>query len=179
MTGSMKKAPQMALDPLKIFVHASRFHESNIRLRGSVPADKPEHVPRVAHPAMMLSVFASELYLKCLLSMEIGKVPNTHHLKALFRDLQPATRERLEDLWDQDIRRPQRQRVLDHIRTLPGGQNLRLDLAYALDVGANSFIELRYLYETNETYFILGDFPNLLQTVILERQPSWEAASHR
>jgi hypothetical protein len=179
MTGGMKKAPKVALDPLKIFVHASRFHESNIRLRRSVPADKPEHVPRVAHPAMMLSVFASELYLKCLLSMELGKVPNTHNLKALFRDLQPATRKRLEDLWDQDIRRPQRQTVLDHIRTSPGGQNLRLDLVYARDVGANSFIELRYLYETNETYFLLGDFPNLLQAVILERQPSWQAASHR
>ena len=46
-------------------------------------------------------------------------------------------------------------------------------MAYALDVGANSFIELRYFYETNQTYFILGDFPDVLRTVILERQPSW------
>ena len=172
----MSARPKAAFDPLKIFAHASRFHESNITLRRSVPRDQPEHLPRIAHPAMMLSVFASELYLKCLLSMENGKVPNTHNLKALFKYLQPATRKRLEELWDQSVRQPHRQVVLNHIRTLPEGQNLRLDLTYALDIGANSFIELRYLYETNRTYFLLGDFPDMLRTVILERQPSWARA---
>lgn len=169
----MPKSPQTRLDPFKIFEHASHFHESDHRLRNTVPPDKPEQVPLIAHPALVLSVFASELYLKCLLCIETGRVPNTHNLKALFRDLQPATRRRLEDLWDHDIRRPERQKVLDHIRTLPRGKELRLDLDYALDIGANSFTQLRYLYETTQSYFLLGDFPNLLRMVILERFPSW------
>ena len=122
----MSARPQTAFDPLKIFVHASRFHNSEKRLRNSVPADKPEDVPQIAHPAMVLSVFASELYLKCLLTIETGKAPPTHNVKALFRDLQPTTRKRLEELWDQAIQRPHRRRAMKHIRTLPGGQNLRV-----------------------------------------------------
>jgi hypothetical protein len=169
----MPKAATVHYDPLKIFQHASHFHESDHRLRNTVPQDRPDQIPLIAHPAMTLSAFASELYLKCLLCVETGRVPSTHNLRALFRQLQPATRRRLEDLWDQDIRRFERQKVLNHIRTLPKGEELKLDLPYALDIGANSFIELRYFYETSRSYFLLSDFPNLLRIVILERFPSW------
>lgn len=161
-------------DPFRIFEHASHFHESDHRLRNTVPQDRPDQIPLIAHPAMVLSVFASELYLKCLLCAETGNVPAEHNLKKLFARLQPATRRRLEDLWDADVRRPERKKVLDHIRTLPGGDALRLDLPYALDIGANSFIELRYFYEKQKSYFLLGDFPNLLRKVVLERFPGWD-----
>jgi hypothetical protein len=124
---------------------------------------------------MVLSAFASELYSKCLLCMETGRVPQGHNLKMLFNALQPATRKRLEDLWDAEIRRPERQRVIDHIRTLPRGEELKLDLLYHLDVGANAFIELRYFYEKRQVYFLLADFPNLLRKVILEHHPEWES----
>ena len=118
-------------DPSKIFQHASHFHESARRLRDSVPHDRPDQVPLIAHPSMTLSAFASEVYLKCLLCAETGDVPNDHNLKALFDRLQPSTRRRLEDLWDEDIRRPQRQRMLDWIRSLPRGEEPPLDLPYA------------------------------------------------
>jgi hypothetical protein len=174
----MKKPSKTTnLDPFKIFEHASRFHESDHRLRNTVPRDRPDQLPLIAHPAMMLSAFACELYLKCLLCIETGqRPPPTHNLKTLFRGLQPTTRRRLEDLWDQDIRRPERRKVLDHIRTLPRGAELKLDLPYVLDIGANSFLELRYFYEKNETYFLLSNFPNLLRRVIIERFPSWGQA---
>jgi len=123
---------------------------------------------------MVLSAFASELYLKCLLCLETGKVPQTHNLKALFRDLSPALRKQLEELWEADINsRPERQKVLDEIRKLPGGEELRTDLQYALDVGADAFRELRYFYETEKSFFLLSDFPNLLHKVILQRMPQW------
>jgi hypothetical protein len=122
---------------------------------------------------MVLSAFTSELYLKCLLCVETGFVPNDHKLSKLFKGLLPATRRRLEDLWDADIRRPERQKVLDFIRSMPQGAKLQLDLVYALNIGADSFIELRYFYEKESAFFILGDFPNLLRAVILERFPGW------
>ena len=53
------------------------------------------------------------------------------------------------------------------------GKNLRPDLIYALDVGANSFIELRYFYEKQEAFFLLDEFPNMLHKVILNRFPAW------
>src|SRR5262245_40195818 len=169
----MKKPLNPKFDPFNIFEHASHFHESDHRLRNTVPRDRPDQIPLIAHPAMVLSSFASELYLKCLLCIETGDAPNIHNLKDLFRRLQPATRRRLEDLWDEDIRRPERQRAIEAIRSLPGGDKLRLDLLYALDIGADSFIELRYFYEKQSAYFLLGDFPNLLRRVILEHFPGW------
>ena len=84
----------------KIFVHASHFHESDHRLRNTVPADRPDQLPLVAHPSMVLSAFATELYLKCLLCLETGRAPHGHHLRNLFDQLLPETRERLKALWD-------------------------------------------------------------------------------
>lgn len=127
----------------------------------------------IAVPANVLSVFASELYLKGLLCVETGNVPDIHNLKALFKRLQPATRRELGDLWDADIRLPHKQKLLDLIRTTPEGKNLRQDLLYALDVGANSFVELRYFYEKEEAFFLLDEFPNMLRKVILNRFPAW------
>jgi hypothetical protein len=161
-------------DPRKIFVHAYHFHESDHRLRNTVPPDRPDQLPLVAHPAMVLSAFASELYLKCLLCAETGSVPDTHNLRDLFKQLNQSTRSRIEELWDANIRRPERQRMLEAIRQLPGGQDVRSDLPYLLDVGANAFIELRYFYEKERSIFLLGDLPNLLHRVILERFPDWQ-----
>src|SRR5262249_48595418 len=64
------------LDPMKIFVHAYRFQWSSERLRDSKHL-KSEEVAFVAHPSMVLSAFASEVYLKCLLCIETGKVACT------------------------------------------------------------------------------------------------------
>jgi hypothetical protein len=159
------------LDPRDIFEHASRFHSSDLLLRRGITG--PNDFPVVAHPSMVLSAFASELYLKCFLCVERGTFPDTHDLKALFEELQPATRRVLENLWDADMRTPRQQKSMEAIRALPEGKNVRLDLQYALDVGANSFIQLRYIYETKKAFFLLGDFPNLLRKVILDRFPTW------
>ena len=171
----MAKSARTQHNCFKIFEHASHFHESDHRLRNTVPSDRPDQVPLIAHPTMVLSAFASELYLKCLLCLEIGTVPQTHNLKTLFDALKPETKRRLEELWGADIRRPERQRLLDHIRSLPGRDKLRLDLPSVLKLGANAFQELRYLYETKQSFFLLSDFPNLLRMVILERMPWWGA----
>jgi hypothetical protein len=123
---------------------------------------------------MVLSVFATELYLKCLLYLETGKVPQTHNLKTLFDGLGLETRQRLQELWDNDLRRPVRQKVIAHIRTLPDGKKLRLDLPSVFKLGANAFVELRYFYEREQSFFLLSDFHNLLRTVILERMRWWD-----
>jgi hypothetical protein len=127
----------------------------------------------VSHPAMVLSVFASELYLKGLLCLEKDEVPDQHNLKILIDGLSVKTKHAIDDLWDSDIRRPEKQAVLEKIRALPGGEKLRTDLRFAIDVGANSFIELRYFYEKEGSYFLLQDFPFILRNAILDRMPSW------
>lgn len=170
-------------EPVKVFLHASAFHKSYDLLCRATAAEiedgtdngltRDQRVGIIAHPAMVLSVFASELYLKCLLCIENGKVPATHNLEKLFDALEVATRHELDDLWDADIRHPVKQGVLDHIRSTPAGQDLRLDLRYALAKGANAFVELRYFYEREQSFFMLSDFPFLLRNAILKRMPSW------
>jgi hypothetical protein len=50
---------------------------------------------------------------------------------------------------------------------------LRTDLQFALQIGAEAFVKLRYLYETGKSYFLLDDLPGLLRRAILERFPDW------
>jgi hypothetical protein len=176
-----QEKPAIPLDPVKIFLHAASFHKSYdflCRSTANLAADadnltKDQRFGIIAHPAMVLSVFASELYLKCLLCVEKGVVPAKHDLMVLFEGLDVSTRHELDDLWDADIRRPERKMVLDQIRQMPNGQNLRLDLRYALEKGANAFNELRYFYEREQSFFLLSDFPFLIRKAILRRMPSW------
>jgi len=176
----MSKRPKSGLDPVKIYKHASAFHKSyDLLTKAVIPANgalsEEQLVGTIAHPAMVLSIFASELYLKCLLCVESGSVPEGHNLKKLFSGLQLATRRELDDLWDADIRHPDKQDAIERLRSMPLGQEIRLDLRYALDVGANSFTELRYFYETERAYVLISHFPFLLRNVILKRSPSWGA----
>jgi len=50
-------------------------------------------------------------------------------------------------------------------------KSLRWICRMPLDIGADSFIELRYFYEKEESYFLLGDFPDLCRIAIIERFP--------
>jgi hypothetical protein len=107
---------------------------------------------------MVLSAFASELYLKCLLCLETGRAHRSHHLRNLFDKLQPTTQERLKALWEVESNKPARQRVLAHIRSLPGGERVKDDLPSVLQLGANAFQEIRYLYEMEKSDFLLNEF---------------------
>jgi hypothetical protein len=127
----------------------------------------------IAQPSMVPSAFASELYLKCLLCIENGKVPIEHNLKTLFLQLAQLTRRRIEELWDEDIKQPHRQETFNRIRSMPGAENLQLDLHYALTISATAFADLRYFYENQQAFFILDEFPNILRKVTLENCPHW------
>src|ERR1019366_9390578 len=173
------KKPSVALDPHEIFLHAYHFHECDHRLRKGPSSKDLDEVALIAHPSMVLSAFASELYLKCLLCIETGKVPRGHELKGFFLRLDPSTRKRLEDLWNESLGRAERKREFACLRKLPEGDRLQSDLLYALGISANAFEELRYLYETKRSYFLLGDFPDMLHKVIFEKFPDWGCASER
>jgi len=176
-----KKAPKVGLDPSKIFRHATGFHNAYIRLLNSVPTDAPAEIKQqdigiISIPTMTLQAFTSELYLKCLLCVESNAVPDGHDLETLFGLLQLPTRREIEDLWDGDIRKPHKQTMIEAMRKHPKGENIRLDIRYALDVGGGAFMDLRYFYEREEVFFLLSDLPSLLRTVILRRFPSWVSA---
>ena len=86
----MRKSPAK-VDAYRVFKQAQRFHWSYDRLCVGTDDD----IRQMAMiPAMVLSAFASELYLKCLHHIDGGKVPDrTHALQKLFNSL-PALRGR-------------------------------------------------------------------------------------
>jgi HEPN domain-containing protein len=57
----------------------------------------------LAEPVVVLGALTTELFLKCLISIETGKASHGHDLKELFDELSPETRARIERAWDNDI----------------------------------------------------------------------------
>lgn len=173
---SMKKLPKTKLDPQQIYLHGCRFQFSSERLRD------PKHLQRgdfdlVAHPSMVLSALASELYFKCLICIETGKVPDAEHsLKKLFQQLNPQNRSQVEEGWKLLVQKPDMVHSLAMIEARFGVKVPR-DLAWALDAGSHGFVQIRYIYEPNgaQTKFLLGDLPQILRAVILHAKPDWKS----
>jgi hypothetical protein len=165
----MARIRQVKLDPLKIYLQAQGFHAAQNVLVGITD---PNIMPLLASPAMVLAAFASELYLKCLLILETGRTPPTHHLKSLFRELTPQTRKKIEDGWNRVL--PIRQPLWDAMERTTG-KKPPTAFDDALTEGSRAFTELRYSHENegNPT-FLLGDLPPVLVNVIWERMPAWQ-----
>jgi hypothetical protein len=155
-------------DPLKIYLNAEgfRFADTCLRRAGSDP-----NVMNVIGTAqMVLAAFTLELYFKCLLCLETGKVPQTHNLKALFLGLTHSTRQRIDALWNpKAIELDYLFNTMERVT----GTLVPRDLAAALDISANAFVRIRYAHEDDKSAFIVGDLPSIVRRVILEKMPDW------
>lgn len=170
----MKKPTKPKIDPLKIYMNAERYRIADRVLRIEGHKD-PNLMIAIGAPHMVLSAFASELYLKCLLCLETGNVPQTHNLKALFRDLKPETKAKIEHLWNAHA--PELEELwLTMERTT--GNTIPRDLSALLDMSGKAFTELRYAHEDEHTSFLVGDLPPMLQRIILEQNPAWATLRH-
>jgi HEPN domain-containing protein len=89
-----------SIDPLKIFVHARQFLNTSHYL---MHKNDVELFAQVGEPVIVLSAFASELYLKCLVAIETGNAPRGHDLFELFQNLNAATQKQVSVLWDKSI----------------------------------------------------------------------------
>ena len=69
-------------DPHALFRHAEAFEQASVRL-----APAPDEPAEALAPYVVNSVFALELYLKCLLVVVKGTYPQVHSVQALFFDL--------------------------------------------------------------------------------------------
>lgn len=162
-------------DPLKIFMNAERFRIADLVLR----SDKNQNVAvAVAGPALVISAFASELYLKCLICIETGNLEFGHELRPLFKKLSEASQKSIQRRWDAMVATPQRRRIYEALKAVTG-EVVPMDLDWALRNGGDGFVELRYLHENEGgTRFLLGDFPQLLRDEILLHKPEWTFLGH-
>jgi hypothetical protein len=162
------KKPAPVSDPEQIYYHANRFLGTDQAIR-KIFGGNAEWSPTVAPPTMVLSAFAAELYLKCILIIEKEEAPeNIHLLHVLYRRLSHKAKRRIEQLWESDSR--------PNLATLAKMTGAPTDLPNALFRCSAAFEQLRYAYEknfNNVTYYV-GDFPWILARYIAEIRPEWK-----
>jgi hypothetical protein len=87
------------IDPSKIFVQADCFYQALAVLCNVEPENMQLGVALI-QPTVVIGALTIELFFKCLLCIETGKVPRTHDLRSLFERLTLTSRERILEGWE-------------------------------------------------------------------------------
>ena len=140
----------------------------------AVPPENVHAAVTLIEPLIVLGALTTELFLKCLICIETGDTPRGHNLRELFDQLNAATRARIQNMWDSGIAL-RRRKEWDEIERF--GLKMPRDLPSALAKGSNAFERIRYSYEENTEglHYYLEDLPPLLEGLILEMKPEFEA----
>jgi hypothetical protein len=167
------------LNPQKIFEHAGKFQWTNERLRKTDVITTERHEYFVGDPCLVISALACELYLKCLLIMfntPLAELRNLHNLHRLYEKLPPQIQTRVTALWDHDIWGQGTRKLLDEFQTKLAKEPIPRDFSTLLKLGANTFVDLRYVYEKPRNLNnVIVDLPSILRRVIVEIHPEWQS----
>jgi len=122
-------------------------------------------------PAVTCQAFATEAYLKGLLTLRGAPFPNDHNLLELFKRLPIADRESIEARWNIECL----PNALKSKANAPAGFNIPTSLRGALKQSKNAFVLWRYFSEDlNEgIYFGVDLFPVFVRELILQAHPEW------
>jgi HEPN domain-containing protein len=169
---AMKRPPKTKskareINPKDMFDQGTRFAYADKFLRqADLDIDK---LFLMSQPSMVLSSFASELFLKCILHLDAGHAPPTHNLDTLFRKLPNQRKRRIQEIWEDHLRKnaPNYAALLQLRQISPNVGDCLKDCR-------DAFVLLRYAYEDPErVVFYLGEFAYLLRQAILEFKPEW------
>lgn len=168
-------------DPYRLFRQAEAFHAASGKLLPEPGAPMEQLAPYIAN-----SVFALELYLKCLLMCVKGKYPQVHSVQALFFDLPTAEIDRLRKLHRQ-LYRAHFPAEPSATRASRRGPDRTADFGVAADdrldqilAGAkDAFYTARYVYERNglegEGIPDVTVVTTIVRGRIAELEPAWPA----
>jgi hypothetical protein len=156
-----------SIDPKSVFQLACKFAATEQHVRH---INNPK-AAFMASPSMVLSAFAIELFLKCLLLLEGKELDRIHTLNVLFRRLSHKQKRRIEEVWEKEAR-PK----VDELNQ-KFGLTHPSDLPNALVTCGRAFEYMRYGYEDpDRQVFYLGELPTILWRTILDIRPEWEKA---
>jgi HEPN domain-containing protein len=148
-----------------------RFWIAEDRLRRTVSADD-KITGWIMMPAVVLSAFADELFLKCLLLLEGKTPPDIHHLAELFNKLEQTTKDMIEAGWNAAVQANEHE-FAENERKL--NITIPRDLPTALADCGDTFRLMRYIYDDPlAVKFYIIDLPQVLRDVILARKPEWK-----
>jgi hypothetical protein len=169
-----------AAEPAKVFEQAGCFYQALNVLNAVAPHPRQNLHGAVTlnEPMIVLGALTTELFLKCLVSIETGKAAHGHDLKKLFDTLSADSRARIQHAWDTEIV-PGRGKEWDRIEKY--GLTMPRDLPSALAKASQAFERIRYSYEGNTegVHFYLQDLPTVLEKLILKMKPEFEAYRRR
>ena len=128
-----KKKPSKPIGPKSVFQLACKFAATEQYVRSR---DNPQ-AGFMASPSMVLSAFAIELFLKCLLLLESKEIDRIHSLNVLYRRLSHKQKRRIDEVWEQEARpkldKLRRKFGLPHPTDLPSSCDMRQSVrAYAI-----------------------------------------------
>lgn len=160
------------IDPQKMFHRAEDFHWTYMRLMENTNAEISEIV---LIPAMTLSAFTCEIYLKCLQIIDSGSASPGHELDKLFSKLNALRQKRIETHWDKIVldKKPGYDDLEDQLQARFPGMKVPRDLPTVLHDCRNGFEQLRYEYENSQFKFYIGDLKEALHKTIMEIHPTW------
>jgi hypothetical protein len=115
------------------------------------------------HPIITLKAFASECYLKSLITLEGSSPPEIHHLLRLFDRLRPASKDKIEKLWNRHSK-PE----LDKWKRQFPKDKLPNNLRAALDESAEAFVHWRYVHTSSRLQYSAMAFPQYVRWRIVE-----------
>jgi hypothetical protein len=170
----MGTRPRKKVDSKAVFEHANFHRISKETLVFTLSRTKPIR-PQIglALSSVVLSAFSSEVYLKCLYSLEnAGFLPekDIHDLDKLFELLCDETQKGIETEWDEWASRdPIKKRMIAEF-----GSKVKTDLRSCLAEGAKAFAQYRYAYEGGVIKgFSLALLPEVLYNVIVSNKTDW------
>jgi len=154
-----------------ILKSADAFQEASI-LALEHATEHKEQTFFLASVYVVNAAFAVELFLKCLLAVESGQIPETHNLKDLFNQVSKESRGK--------IRKRHNERALNHA-VLSGTRErvgIKTDLDSLLEDSQDVFTHFRYLFEgvqnrTKPLGFVLDLFGQIVRDRILDLRPEW------
>jgi HEPN domain-containing protein len=154
MSSKSKSAQQPPPDAKAVYDHARRFVKTDELLR-ALAKKNPQVRVWCQSPSMVISTFASELMLKCLLILENKNPSRDHNLLTLFNRLDSPHRKQIEDLWNAKQASAAVKKQLDEHED-QFGIKIPRDLQTALQDCQDAFKWLRYEYENplKATYYI-------------------------
>ncbi|MBC6988557.1 hypothetical protein [Hymenobacter sp. BT491] len=155
--------------PRKIFDHAESFNKVY-----NLSASHGRHDESLMFPIASLGAFTLELYFKCLLLEQIGRLnpgeKMTHNLVELFNALPDETKLTISRYSDEFVSRDPDYEAMKQV--IPG---FSTSVEYFIESGQNAFEEFRYLYESDATspMYIMGTVVWAARKYILELHPEW------
>jgi hypothetical protein len=104
----------------------------------------------------------------------LSELRRLHNLYELYQKLPPQIQKRIHDLWDEEIWQQGMRKMIDHLQTKFATGPIPRDFTTLLKFGANTFVELRYVFEKRRNINnAIVELPSILRKVIVELYPEW------